>query len=668
MIAAMRALVLAVVVVLAACGDGVTAPDDIAFDLDGALDTPATFWDLPFPSDLRTTTDGVPDMAGHPNPARSRIVDALLLLASERRGASTIPVVFVRFREPPPRRSPDDIIAATAGADALLVDIDPASPERGRLVPLVAKTLATDDYAPPALVAFAPRPGFVLAAATRHALVVRRRFAPGAEPPAAFAALARGDTPDGERGAAAAALHAPLWDTLDAVGVDRDDVLVAAVFTTGDEAAVLRARSEAVRAAHDAVLGPLAVDPVDGAGHDGVCELVGTVTLPQFQVGAPPFDRDGRFVLDGAGAPIAQGAATVPLVVTLPVGEMPAAGWPLYLFFHGSGGVSSGVIDLGPTPVRGAVPIAGQGPGFVVARHGIAAASSALPLNPERMPGASDYAYLNIDNLSAFPYTFQQGVLEQRLLLDALLALRIEPATVAACAGVTLPAGETAHRFDPDKLVAGGQSMGGVYTNMVGAVEPRLGALVPTGAGGLWNAMILDSAIVPGSRSLLAGLFDTPEAEISFLHPGMALLDLAWEIAEPMASMARLAERPLPDLPRRHIYEPIGLDDEYFPTTIFDAAALAYGNQQAGDALWPGTQQALALDDRGGLLAYPVRGNRDGRTAVTVQVASDGIENAHYAYRQLETVKHQYGCFLRTYLDDGVPTVVAPAPLATPCR
>jgi hypothetical protein len=443
------------------------------------------------------------------------------------------------------------------------------------------------------------------------------------------------------------------------------------VFTTGDEVAVLAARSEAVRRAHDAVIADLRIDPVDGAGHDGVCELIGTVSFPQFQRGAPPYDTEGDFVLDADGAPVAQGMATVPLTLTLPTGEMPPTGWPLHLFFHGSGGLSSGVIDLGPTPRPGAMPVAGQGPGYVVARHGIAAASSALPVNPERYALATDYAYLNIANLVSFPYTFQQGVLEQRLFLDALLALRIPPSVVSGCPGVRVPAGAEAH-FDPDGLVAGGQSMGGVYTNMVGAVEPRLGALVPTGAGGMWNAMILDTAIVPGSRALLAVLFDTSEAELTFLHPALSLLGLAWEIAEPMASMARLARRPLPGFPVRHVFEPIGIGDEYFPTTTFDAVALAYGNQQAGPALWDDTQAALALDGRDGLLAYPVRGNlADGDTAhtgVVVQFAGDGVENAHYGYRQLEAVKHQYGCFLRSYLDDGVPTVVAPAGLDAPCE
>jgi hypothetical protein len=652
-------------VVAVACGEDRREPDGVVFDLDSPLDG-TTFWDLPLPSDLRTTATGAPDLAAFPNTAQSPLIADLLRLIASRRGASTMPVAYVQLAAAAPPRRPDAVIPADVASDVLLVDVDPASAERGRLFPTVAHTLFEDRYTAPHLVAVAPRPGIVLAPDTRYAVVLRRAFAPDASPPAALVALAAGDVPAGARGADAAALYTPLWATLDQLGVARDDVLAATVFTTGDEVALLQRRSDAVRATADAVIGPLAVDPVDGAGHAGYCELTGTVTFPQFQVGSPPFARDGHFVVDGAGVPVGQGTASVPLVITIPDGDMPAAGWPLFQFFHGSGGLSSGLVDLGPTPAIDAQPTVGLGPGYVLARHGIAAAASALPVNPERLPGASDYEYLNLDNLTSFPFTFQQGVIEQRLLLDALLELAIEPATLAACPGVRIPDGARGH-FASGRIAGGGQSMGGMYTNMIGAVEPRLTALVPTGAGGLWHLMILETAILPGTRSLVATLFDTDADEMSFLHPGLSLLGLAWEIAEPMASMPRLGERPLPGAPARDVYQPIGAGDEYFPAPIFDAAALAYGNQQAGDELWPGTQDALALAANDGLVAYPVRGNAGGRTALVVQFAGDGIENAHYIYRQLEAVKHQVGCFVRSHLDDGVATVPAPAPLDTPC-
>jgi len=41
-------------------------------------------------------------------------------------------------------------------------------------------------------------------------------------------------------------------------------------------------------------------------------------------------------------------------------------------------------------------------------------------------------------------------------------------------------------------------------------------------------------------------------------------------------------------------------------------------------------QEALTLDQLGGLMSYPVKGNRDGKTRVVVQYMGDGIVDPHY--------------------------------------
>jgi hypothetical protein len=323
---------------------------------------------------------------------------------------------------------------------------------------------------------------------------------------------------------------------------------------------------------------------------------------------------------------------------------MPAAGWPLAIYFHGSGGVSADVIDKGPTLTAGGLPQQGRGPGWVLAGHGIASASSALPVNPERLPGAGETAYLNLQNLPAMRDTFRQGVIEQRTLLDALRNLRIP----ADCGG---------GHFDPDKLVAQGQSMGGMYANLVAAVEPRIRAAVPTGAGGFWTWFILITKLHDGLPDLVALLLNAARP-LTFMHPALHLIETAWEPADPFVSMPRLGRRPLSGHPSRPVYEPVGKGDQYFPIELYDAVALAYGHRQAGEVVWPSMQQALRLASLDGLLPWPAR------QSVVVQYAGDGIEDPHAIYRQLDAVKHQYGCFFETFLATG--TAVVPAP-AAPC-
>ncbi len=88
------------------------------------------------------------------------------------------------------------------------------------------------------------------------------------------------------RGEAAAALYAPLFATLalPELAMPATEVAAATVFTTGDVVAQAAAISTALLAKHNAQLGALTIDPQDGV-HPRYCELLTTVTLPQFLSG-----------------------------------------------------------------------------------------------------------------------------------------------------------------------------------------------------------------------------------------------------------------------------------------------------------------------------------------------------------------------------------------------
>jgi hypothetical protein len=266
--------------------------------------------------------------------------------------------------------------------------------------------------------------------------------------------------------------------------------------------------------------------------------------------------------------------------------------------------------------------------------------------------------------------TFRQGIIEQRLFLDALLHLQIAPSILDGCAGPSLPSGATSYHFDSARVVAQGQSMGGMYTNLISATDLRIKAAVPTGAGGFWTWFILITPLRPGLGDLLAILLES--APLTSLHPALHLVETGWEPADPFVSMPRLGRRPLPGHPIRPVYEPMGKGDQYFPTPLYDAAALAYGHEEAGALVWPSMQDALVLDGLGGVRSYPVRDNRTSAsgaryTGVAVQYEGDGIEDPHAIYRQLDAVKYQYSCFLSTFLSTGSAVVPAPAALGTPC-
>lgn len=646
------------------------------FDLGADLTT--TFWDMPMPSDLRLTEAGGPDYAGFPNPNELPLIEGVRKVAMDRKGFPVIPVAYFRFTGPLPAQDAKVIVAADKASKLLLVDVDPASDERGRLFPTVATTPEVDSYTPENLLAVAPRPGFVLAPNRKYAVVVQRSLgdAEGNEldVPEGLAALASGATPEGALGEEAAAVYAPLWETLDTIGVDRAEVAAATVFTTGDVVKSTFEISSAVKEQYAVEITDLALDPDDGATHERFCELHGKVVYPQFQTGTPPFDTEGLFELDASGLPIQQRDEEAPIAIAIPKGPMPVGGYPLVVYFHGSGGLSTQFVDRGKIYTPDGEPEKGKGPAHELAFHGIASAGSALPVNPERLPGAGETEYLNLNNLAAMRDTFRQGVIEQRLFIEALRKIQIDPALLAGCDGATLPAGETSFHFSEEDLLAQGQSMGGMYTNMIGSTEPRIQAVVPTGAGGFWTYFILETSLIPGVASKVGVLLLQTMVPLTFMHPALSLSETALEPADPMVYMPRLGRRPLEGHPVRPIYEPVGKGDSYFPTVLYDAIVLAYGHPMAGDVVWPEMQESLALDGLDGVLPYPVVDNLKSKaggapyTGVVVQYEGDGIYDPHGIYGQLDEVKYQYGCFFSTFLKTGKASVLAPKPLGTPCE
>jgi hypothetical protein len=669
-----------------------TLPQGATVYFDASADFASTehFFDFPWPSDLRLSAAGTPDLRGIANPLPSPVFEGLRQIAEQRKGFPMVPVAWFRFTADLAPRIPTDIIAAAASSPILLVDVDPRSPTLGKLVPTIAETLVPGSYVPASTLGVAARPGYVLEPSHQYAFVVllaandSKGKTLGVAPDLAKA-LAGGTGP-------VAKLYAVLPPALKKAGVDVSKVAAATVFTTGDVVSDLYDLSTEVFDSTKLSIESVAVDANVLDTNDRFCELQAQITYPQFQVGAPPYNTGGLFEFDAKGKLIKQGELTVPLTITLPKKSMPAGGYPLIVFFHGTGGISTAIADRGiwrPETTTANCPIGqaldswmgvtgcntpGQGPGWVMAARGFAMAASALPVNPQRWPAGANGAlpeYLNISNVAATRDIFRQGVIEERLFFDALRRLQIDPSAVSACSGMSLPKGETQYHFLDDPLLAQGQSMGAMYTNMISAVEPRIKAAVPTGAGGYWSYFILQSAFLPnikGDLALLLGI----HGSYSHLHPAMHVTELALEPVDPIVFMPRLGYDPLPGHPVRPVYEPHGFGDSYFTTDVQDATALSYGNKEAGQIIWSTMQDALKLKGLEGLVPYPVEGDvtsLGGKpyTGVVVEYKGDGVYDPHAIYSQLDSVKYQYGCFFQTFLEKGAATVPAPADYSVPC-
>jgi len=649
-----------VFLLLLACGlTPPPPPTTCVFDFSADLTSQDSFWSMPYPSDLRLNPDGTPDLRGFPTNLQKPILEGLRATAMQRVGFPQMPSAYFQFTAPLAPQDPTVVIPASTSSPILLVDVDANSPDRGKLFPVVAATPAADRYLLDNTLEIAPLVGVVLHHSRMYAFVVMRSLGDANHAPLGapegFIALEAAERPAANPELAAWNLYQPFRTTLAQIGVPLNAVAVATVFTTGDVVQAAADLSSNVIAQYSTSITGLSVP--SGGAQSRFCELVGQMSFPQFQQGTPPFDTLGQFQIGSDGLPIKQSDEVVPMAISLPMGQMPQGGWPLILYFHGSGGLSTQIFD---GELELATP--GLGPSYVVSPHGFAMACSALPLNPERLPGASDLDYINFNNPACFPYTFEQGIMEQRMYIDALGKLTIDPSVVSACTGLSLPTGETAYHFNMIPLHVQGQSMGGMYTNLVGATDARAQIAVPTGAGGYWSYMVLTTQAIqnaPNDLKLLLG-----SGDLTFMHPALNLLETAWEPAEPFVYMPRLAHEPLAGHPVRPIYEPVGYQDSYFSTGVYDGAALAYQNKEAGSVVWPTMQTTLATDGLDGLVPYPIATQSNG---TVVQYQGDGVHDPHYIALVLDAVKYQYACFHESFQKTGTATLYAPQPIDSPC-
>lgn len=244
---------------------------------------------------------------------------------------------------------------------------------------------------------------------------------------------------------------------------------------------------------------------------------------------------------------------------------------------------------------------------------------------------------------------------EQRLLLEALADLEISAELV--------PEEDADFSVETDTVAVLGQSLGAQFANMLGAIDPKVGTVIPTGSPGLWPLLIPETEL-----STAAGLLLGTLQPLDPLYPGLQLLEAAWEVADPIVYAPYLAQRPLDGHPVRSVYKPVGQGDTEVPEVVFNAMALATGLRQAGPIFWPEMQVSLALDGLDGIEPYPVANNLvsdDGRpyTGVVVQYQGDGIADPHTIFSQLDEVKFQYANFLSTWFEDGVAQVLDPLSL-----
>lgn len=616
---------------LSACDD--TPPTTAKLAIPGAS-AADDFYDLPFPNDLRRHDDGRLDLSLFPT--NSLVVDDFRAAAETLDGFGLNAAIYARFDGAlDPASLPDAAGSVADDAAVYLVDVDPASPARGQRLPVIVTfhpegTQTIGDHR----LVVRPYPGFPLAEATTYALVITRRVR-GADggavlaPAEATEVFGAGADPAFAR---ARAVYQPLLELLDEPGGDeRGDVVSAAVFTTQRATFVAAALRKAVFAAP----APVAADVVPTTLTAGFSVFVGSYQAPSFQEGDVPYRTapSGRITIGADGAAVVQRMETLRFAVSVPAGPVPAGGWPITIYAHGTGGSFASFID--------------DGTANLLAQEGIAVISTDQVLHGPRNPGGNpELDFFNFGN----PYAARDNALQG--FADAFSQLRLAQ-------GLAIVDDTRTHVFDPTRVYFFGHSQGGNTGPGFVAFEPSLTGAILSGTAGLLYLNLLHKT-QPFDIPALVQTFvrDEPVDED---NPSLALVQLWIERSDSVNYAPLMVRAPPVDetgtrLAPRNVFQTEGFTDRYAPNLGIQAFATALG----GDVVMlPDTQEVEGLTLRGRTIRpAPITNNLEGKTAVLGQYDERPGSDGHFVVFDIPAAKLQAGKFLGTLARDGQATLV----------
>lgn len=559
------------------------------------------FYDHPWPSDLRRNPDGTVSCNGFYNPHQSIIiqqyVDAACGTQAGEGGPVTSPgfltgfspaaAAYLRFTgDIDPSTLPGDPTQTTNPASTVqIVDVDPSSPEHGQRKLLQTFWQQADGvYWVHDTLAVQPALGYPLRPNTQYALVVTNGVKAADEStitPSGDLAEVLDLAPVEARVQAAHDLYAPAVADLASDGVPASSIVHLAVFTTNDPTADLFAVADDV---HANVPAPTP-DPTSWTVQPPTTDYVvyeGTYgPSPNYQAGTAPYSSTGGNFVFVNGKPQMQNTFTqqfclvVPNATTCP---MPATGYPIVLYAHGTGGDFESIITEGNSF------------GDLMAQHCLASIgiNQIFSGNRPGSPGLSDPNYesdedllfFNLNNPLAARTNGQQGAVDfvqlARLFTDTKLTV---PASISTT--------QAAIAFDPTKVLFIGHSEGGLDGPLFLAADSQTRGGVFSGSGAMIIVALLEKTSPTPSVSqavqTILGLTTPAEAaELNLFHPVLNFAQSIVDSTDPLHYARFIIQEPRPGFAPKSIYQtegvnPDGTGDTYAPPQGIEIHSVALG-------------------------------------------------------------------------------------------
>jgi hypothetical protein len=641
-------------------GDSATldAPMRMYFEVAGETDE---FYRLPFPNDVRRT-GGRPDLATHPTPGEAplgfdivrRYADAV---TATQDGFGLNQAVYMRFSG----RLDFDILKADGETPThYLVDITPESPEYNQHQPVFWQAATGGNkYLCHNWLSMRPSWGRPLNVATTYAAVVTRH-AKGdngetLERDEHFALMLGENRPSGTL-APAWDVYAPLRTWIAAEGLSADEIVGAAVFTTGDPRAVTRSIRGAVHAGEASTLGDLVrcdagvsspcEDGIEGEGHLRGCfaaasgrhELHSKVDLPIFQKGTAPYAAEGGAIALENGVPVEQGRAEVCTAMVVPDADAPEEGWGAIVYGHGTDGSfrshATGVADLltsrGEDATRFVII------GWDQIHHGDRVGDSEVD---------TQTLVFNFQNPDAARGNWHQSVAEIHAMVRMTRAIDI--------AAEDSPTG-MAIKINPDRVYFYGHSQGGTAGALALPYEPDVSAAVLSGTGG---GLVLSLLNKTNPVNIPAGVaIALQEGAVGSNHPVLNFIQGYFDEVDPVNYAEYIGARQIEgETTPRHVLHTMGLGDTVSPVSTLEAYATGLRGAVVGPLYEPFESRTVEAVDPPVTENASVGGER--YTVVSRQYRPAAGDDGHFVVFRVDAAQDDVREFFDSAATLGIPVI-----------
>lgn len=666
-------VVAALVESIAACGSSASQPQagaESIYVVPPSLDalTDEHWYDLPWPSDLRRDPDGSIRVAGFYNPSLSPIITSYVSLAKGLLpGFSPTAAGYFRFTSSidPATLPADPTKTLDASAAVQLIDIDPASADQGKrhLVETYWRD-AEGLYWLEHTLAVQPALGYPLLPNHKYAIVVTNALKAaggGTVSPSEDLKEVLGLAAPTDHTKAAHDQLAPDLAAVIAAGVDPANIVDFTSFTTNDPTADLFKIAD--------VLGTQVPAPTveDGTWKQDETKADYDVyearysPSPNYQSGTIPFAQPadgGGFVFDASGKPVLQNTFDMRFTLVVPNAAkcpMPAAGYPVLLYAHGTGGDYRSIVDegnsVGDAAAQQCIASVGTDQIFHGDRPG------APPANDPNREGDIELEFFNLNNPIAARTNGRQGAIdvmqEARLFTETHLSL---PAATSRTKADIL--------FDASRIVFFGHSQGGLNGPLYLAASSTARGGVLSGTGAMITVALLEKtepqpSVAAAVKTLLGLTHEGQEDELNLFHPVINLAQSIIDSTDPVNYMPYIITHPRPGFAPKSIYQTEGVNsdgtgDSYAPPHGIEIASVAMGLPREAPGQHPVTEASWSgLGDvtvpAGGLSGNLAGGQASGVLGQFVPAPKD---DGHFVVFDVPACRLQAAQFCKNLLDD----------------